>query len=287
METYFNPYPKPAASYIEGYSCLIRTVDTWLHLFNELKEKNRMLENVADETDNLSAHVIFIRDDIPNYMQQIVSAAQASDKNKLITFLQMLSKGKKINIAEHPDIEHWVVKELEINAPLLELAVKRNGIAVTIPTSQGWAVDLIEFNGHNEKLPNLWGQAEISALMAHYISSLENAKERFAFRFNASFCDGALNDAPDVRDWDKYGFFIKMEKAKQRNYIVDNDLLSDVGRTILGRLCELRCYGEGRRIFFVRIKSNILIAGFYSKASGISQEQAIQKAIKRVNRHHM
>jgi hypothetical protein len=73
---------------------------------------------------------------------------------------------------------------------------------------------------------------------------------------------------------------------RERGYKADGDLIRDVEYTKHGRLCELRCYGSGWRIFFVHCKNyggKLLIAGFYPKGSSINQHKEIQEACVRVN----
>ena len=128
----------------------------------------------------------------------------------------------------------------------------------------------------------------IDDLKDYIINSIGDSVERFAIRYDAMYCGSALDNAPENHQWDRYGFFKAMDRAKERGYTVDDDLIRDVGSTNLGRLYELRCYGEGWRIFFVSRKKSekkVLIAGFYHKGgSAQSQNRAIREACNRVNK---
>ena len=130
---------------------------------------------------------------------------------------------------------------------------RNNALSLTIPTSPGWDNDYITFEGRDDLLPNLWGQQDLTHIMDYYANSLQDAHERFASRYTAAYCAGALNDAPERGLWENYGFFRSMDKARERKYHVDDHIIKSVGNAKYGPLLELRCYGSGWRVFITEI----------------------------------
>jgi hypothetical protein len=183
-------------------------------------------------------------------------------------------------------VENWLVANIGAPAPLLEMAAKNKAIALTVPTACEWRVDVIEFEGREERLHNLWGQKDLSLLREHCVDFIANVPERYSARYNAFFCDGALNSAPNSSLWETLGLFGNMDKAKERGYEVDGNLIKNVGDTKHGTLLELRCYGAGHRMFFVFRRNaapEILVGGFDHKSGGAAQDKAIQDATRRVD----
>jgi hypothetical protein len=209
------------------------------------------------------------------------------DRDKVKLLLELFSRGKVIEPDDLEDIENWVAENIGAAVPLLEIAAKRGAIALTVSTEPEWRIDVIKFLQKEEALHNLWGQDDITALKTHCINSLRNIKERFTFRFGAVFCEGSLNSAPHESLWEKIGFFRQMEKARKRGYSIDSDLIKNVGSTRFGTLLELRCFGEGHRIFFVSLShgdvSRVLVGGFYRKNGGAAQDASIDDARGRID----
>jgi hypothetical protein len=145
------------------------------------------------------------------------------------------------------------------------------------------------FDKRTETLHNLWGQEDISEITKYCIESLENITERFMVHFNTVFCNGALNSAPNINNWERFGYFRTMKKAKEQGYNVDGDLIKNKSMPKTkkyGSLLELRMMGPGHRIFFVHrqgLNPEILIGGFYQKNQSISQNEAIQNAKNRID----
>lgn len=284
MDLYFNPYPAPAKSHSDGLARVIGAADALFRLNKQVKTE---MEAVWEQDRPLSSFVLVWAENVNYYFRDMFRFAKKEEIDKLRLLLEMFSKGRNIDATQtDAEMEYWIVEGLGVNAPLLGIAAKQNAMALTVPTSPGWDVDYITFEGRANSLHNLWGQPNIAKLKEHCVNSLRNAYERFAARYEAVYCENALKDAPDERLWDQYCFFKSMDKAAERHYKVDNHLIKDVGSTKYGRLYELRCYESGWRIFFVCRKNfdeKMLIAGFYPKSSSTSQRQEIQEACVRVN----
>jgi putative component of toxin-antitoxin plasmid stabilization module len=289
MEVYFNPYPGAAKTEEEGLKLAIGTADALLRLQRQCNGIS-ITSNVSIADGDLppSKFVIFRNSNLEFTIGAVMYKYGNVEREKLRLFLSYFSKGKIIDQDDLNDINNWVISVIGTSAPVLELAAKNKAIALTIPTEAEWCVDVLRFDNRSETLHNLWGQVDLSAIITHCLDSIKNTQERFKVRFNAEFCPGASNSAPNTALWDNFGFFQVMERARKRNYEVDDNLIKNVADTKYGPLLELRIYGPGHRIFFVYRKNSspkILVGGFYQKNEGISQNDAIQKAKKCIDNY--
>ena len=289
MELYFNPYPGAAKSVETGIQLIVDVADALHRLEKDLQ--NISLAGKFAETDMPPSKFILIRGVRGDTrIKDVIFRIEAANREKILFLLRKFDKGKVIDSTDMKDIENWVVTNIGTAAPILEFAAKNKGIALTLPTEPEWGVDVIEFEGRSDFLHNLWGQKDLSRLRDHCVNTLEDVPKRFSVRYCAQFCDGALNSAPDYYLWERFEFFDKMDKAKKRDYKVDNDLIKNVGDTKYGTLLELRCYGPGHRIFFIFRKNanpKILVGGFCRKSGGANQNAAIKDACERVNKTYL
>ena len=294
MDIYFNPYPGAARTEDEGLHLAVSTADALLRL-----QKGCVGVILSGNTLELdfelppSKFVLVRNKEQDSTIGSLIYKTGNVEREKLRLLLDLFSKGKIISNDELLKVDNWIVSAIGTSAPMLELAARNNAIALTIPTELEWRIDLIRFDERpNDTLHNLWGQVDISAIISHCLDSISNYPERFCAQFNAIFCTGVLNSAPNPLLWDNFGIFHTMEKAQKRNYYVDNDLIKYVQgteRTKFGPLLELRCKGSGYRLLFIYRKDNspeIIIGGFYKKGTGDdskAQNEAIQQANKRIN----
>ena len=289
MELYFNPYPGAAKKEEEGLSLAIAAVDALSRLQKECG--SIQLTSGFSETggDLPPSKFVLVRDS--NNVLNIGSFFNKKEyRDKLLYLLVFFSKGRIINTDEILQADDWILSILGTPAPVLELAAKNKAIALTIPTEKEWRVDILNFTGRQEKLHNLWGQEDISAIIKHCLEANKDIPDRFKIQFNADFCSGALNSAPDSALWEKMGFFKTMENAKKVNYrpCVRFIKSAQVDKTKHGSLLELRCMGSGHRIFFVyreNCSPEILIGGFYQKNESQSESEAIKMAKKRIDEY--
>jgi hypothetical protein len=289
MDIYFNPYPGAAKDEDTGIKCAVKTADALTRLKRNLSDISLRGVSPGDDIDMAPSKFVLIKAaDTELSIGDIIFKASAAERDKLKLLLQTFSKGRIIDSGDLGDIEDWIVTNIGAAAPILELAAKRKAIALTFPTESVWCVDILNFEGRSENLPNLWGQDDISEVTGYCIRSLRNARERFAVQFAAEFCGDVLNTAPDSLYWEAYNFFYYMKRASERSYAVDFDLIKNVGSTKYGSLLELRCHESAYRIFFVyrnNLPIKVLIGGFYRKGAGggKGQNEAIRNACKRIN----
>jgi len=284
MELYFNPYPGAAQSREAGAQNVVAVADALHRLKSEMGDA---LSGATMEGDFRMGEFILVRESGVSFkINDIIHLANNIEREKIKLLLTLFSRGKIIELNEMPEIENWILKNIGTTAPVLEMATKESGMALTVADETEWRVDVIEFEGQREILHNLWGQRDLSSLKDHCVNSIKNVKERFLIRFDATFCNGAPASAPEDYLWESYGFFSEMDKARKREFEVDKHLIKNVGNTKHGILRELRCYGDGWRIFFAFRKDRspkVLVGGFYNKSAKASQDAAIQEAIQRVN----
>jgi hypothetical protein len=291
MEIYFNPYPGAAKDERVGMECAVATADALFRLKKKLSNISLSGAFPGSGVDIIPSQFVLIRTAGTELrIGDIIFKAPSPARDKLRSLLHTFSTGKTIETDDLGSIENWIVANIGAAAPILELAAKKEAIALTLPTEPEWRVTPLTFEGRSEELHNLWGQSDIGDVVKHCIDSLRNAKERFAARFEAEFCDGAQDAAPDGLRWEQCGFFSYMERASKRFYAVDHSLIKNAGSTRYGPLLELRCYESDYRIFFVYRKDafpKVLVGGFYHKSEGgdNSQNKAIQNAIRRIDAH--
>jgi putative component of toxin-antitoxin plasmid stabilization module len=290
MELYFNPYPGPAKNETDGIHCAVELAGALSRLKKELQSISLIGRFPEEQIEVKPSDFVLVRTSVTELrLKDILSKALPADRVKLQLLLHIFSRGQIIDTEVLNSVENWIITSIDTAAPILEIAAKNKAVALTIPTEDIWRNDVLSFQNRLETLHNLWGQTDITRIVEHCIDSLRNAGERFSMQFNAIYCPGSLNDAPNTAEWERYGYFSAMQKAKERAYQVDNNLIKnkDMPKTKkYGSLLELRIYAPGHRIFFVRRKGTfpeILIGGFYQKNESMSQNESIQNAKKRID----
>jgi hypothetical protein len=292
MNIYFNPYPGAAKTEEEGIHLAVGTADALSRLKKGCGGVALYGNTFESKSDLPPSRFVLVRNQCIEFsIGSLMFKTGNVEREKLRSLLDLFSKGRILNDYELLKTDDWIVSAINAPAPILELAVKNNAIALTIPTEPEWCVNLLGFNDRTETLHNLWGQDDISVIISHCIDSIKNTPERFSVQFDAVFCGNALNSAPGFALWDNLGFFRIMESARKRNYKTDDYLIKVVERTKRGALLELCCKNSGGRIFFVYrngLLPEILIGGFYKKGTGDdskAQNQAIQNAKKRIDKY--
>jgi len=290
MEIFFNPYPGAAKNEEEGFQLAVATTDALLRLKSEYV--NIQLTSHFSETggDLPPSRFVLVRDaNVEFYLDSFKNKKEYHDK--LLLLLDFFSRGRVINTDDITRAEDWILSILGTSAPVLELAAKNRAIALTFPTEKEWRVDLLDFSGRQEKLHNLWGQEDISAIITHCIEENKNIPDRFKISFDADFCPGALNTAPAPAFWEKLGFFKTMELAKKVNYkagVKCIKTLQGIEKTKHGPVLELRFVSSGHRIYFThreKCSPEILIGGFYVKSQAQSEGEAMKIARKRIDEY--
>ena len=290
MELYFNPYPDPAGTKEKGLERIMLAADAFSRLKKEFGKELTLHFSVID-SNLIPSHFVIARDEKSDL--SIGSCLNEKKyKDKLVLLMSFLSMGRVIDAKDISQTEDWIPSVMDMPAPVLELAARKKAIAFTLPTEDKWRVDLLNFIDRPETLHNLWGQEDISAIKSHCFESLQNIQERFKIQYNAEFCPGALNSAPNYALWDNLGFFEAMKSAQEMDYKADDNLIKNIGGTKYGPMRELRIQRFKYRIFFVYQKGlspEVLIGGFYKKGTGDEPSDKVHKpqndAIKHAKNH--
>jgi hypothetical protein len=294
MELYFNPYPGSAKSEIDGICCAVKVADALARLKKEIQNIHLTGRFPEERIEIKPSDFVLVRTSTAELrLKDIFFKASPAERVKLQLLLQIFSQGQIIGAETLDGVENWIIANIGTAVPILEIAAKNGAIALTIPTEDIWRKDIFSFQNQSKTLHNLWGQMDITEIIEYCVNSLRNTGERFSMRFNAEYCPGALNDAPNTAEWERFGYFNAMQKAKEREYQIDDDLIKNRNMPKTqkyGSLLELRVYGPGHRIFFVRRKGSspeILIGGFYHKNESMSQNDAIKNAKKRIDGYNL
>jgi putative component of toxin-antitoxin plasmid stabilization module len=293
MEIYFNPYPGPAKNEIDGIHYAVKAADALSRLKKETQNIHLTGSFPEEHIEIKPSDFVLVRTSTTELrLKDIVFKTSSSDREKLKLLLQIFSHGQIIDAKILDKAENWIITNIGTAVPVLEIAAKNGAVALTIPSEDIWRRDILSFEGRKEILHNLWGQANITGITEHCVNSLRNAAECFSIRFNAAYCPGALNTAPNAAKWERFGYYNAMQKAKEREYRIDGDLVKNENMPKTkkyGSLLELRIQGSGHRIFFVCRKGlypELLIGGFYQKNESMSQNESIQNAKKRIDEYN-
>lgn len=285
MEIYFNPYSGASKDEKEGLRCLAEAADAFVRVKRDLQSVPLAGRFAADEV--LPSRFVLIRLAGTEFgIKDILYKVASHERVKIQILLEIFSKGMVLDENDIKGVDHWVIANIGMPAPILEMAARNKAVALTLPTEPEWRCDILAFENRSETLHNLWGQKDVSNIVKHGIDSLKDAGKRFSVSFGACFCDAALNDAPSPLNWDNLGFFTTMERARKREYEADDNLIKKVAGTKYGPLLELRIYGPGHRLFFVYRKNKspgVLVGGFYQKNQALSQDKAITNARNRID----
>ena len=283
LNVFFNPYPGKATDYEAGKKSLLATANACWKLF-----KNKQIQ-ANDPEGDYSIKCFILADDEQGawyHPSNFIREYSGRERELIKWFFGMFANGSpKPNDDDLSICEGWVLSGFNFAAPILEYALRQDGMAITISDDNAWKIDFFSFIGQPDELPNIHGQKALSPLQAwiqkwndrnlSFKSSLEQT-------FNILFCKGASKTCfPSISE--QRGIINAFNNAKQSGYEITGDLIK-VFKTKYGNTRELRSYGDGVRIFFVLNKnSRPVIGGFYRKSASISQNKAGEYAAKRLN----
>ena len=277
---FFNPYPGMLTDYEAGKRCLLSTAKVCLQLFGNEKfkahnpEGNDSIKFFSLVEDNRGARYApssFVRD------------YSGRERELIKWFLRAFDKGSRVRIDDLSICEDWELSGLSVSAPVLEYALRQDGMAITISDDHDWKVDFFSFIGQSDELPNIHGQDNVSPLqdwVQKWNQRNLSFKTLLKKKFNILFCKGASNICFPPRH-EEQGIIRLLNRAQDCSYEIDNDLIKNF-QTKEGNIRELRSYGDGVRLFFALENGRPVIGGFYRKAAAISQNKAGQYAAKRL-----
>lgn len=206
------------------------------------------------------------------------------DRELVMWFFRLFNKGSRVTDDDLSICEDWVLRGFDVSAPVLEFALRQDGMAVTISDDADWKSDFYYFLEQPHELPNIHGQDDCSPLrnwIEQWSQRNLSLKSLLENNFNILFCKGASNTCFPSRHEEK-NVIKALKQARDYGYEIDNDLIKPF-KSKYGNIRELRSYQDGVRIFFALREENMpVIGGFYRKSTAISQNKAGEYAAKRL-----
>ena len=280
LNVFFNPYPSMSADYKAGKKCLLSTANTCKEL------TDIMLLKAYDHSGDDSIKCFLIAEDKRGAWHtpsSFVRDYSGREREIVKWFLRLFDRGARVKKDDLSICEDWVLRGFEVSAPILEYALRQDGMAITISDDDDWKSDFFLFIDQPHKLPNIHGQDDCSPLQ-NWIQKWSQRNLSFKSlleqNFNILFCPGASNTCLPSRHEEK-GVIESLTRAKDNSYEIDKDLVK-IFQSKYGNIRELRSYRDGVRLFFMLKNGRPVIGGFYRKSAAISQNKAGGYAAKRL-----
>ncbi|MBU0663372.1 MAG: hypothetical protein KJ990_02390 [Proteobacteria bacterium] len=285
-DVYLNPYPGAEVDIEIGKEKFLATAEA----LYELRDNFRFFYNPAVDTPIRAFTLIRDAETKATYrIQDIIFRLSGRQKEIARAFLDFFSRGQKLTEEHLQHCEDWELSCLKAPAPILELALRNEGMVTTIATEKEWEIDFIEFTQTDKLLPNIWGQNNLEKIKQWIISWNETNLANLQLLeeiYNVLICDGAMdNYLPTHSEWPT--IFKMFKKASASNFIHDGYQIKDVDSSSFGVLKQLKHLGSGLRVYVTPHDSKLLLGGFYKKGQGNHQDaqnKAIKKAMKRIEK---
>jgi len=282
LNVYFNPYPGKANNNDSGKECLLSTA---LACRKISKEFNLSFLN-GEKDDSIRAFTL-VADEYGGQLKpsNLIKEYSGKDKAVVLWFHRMLDRGGVVKAQDLSLYETLILENIGVQAPMLEYALRNEGMAITLTDDDDWRINFFNFIDNPEKLPNIYGQTDCSDL---YIWIREWLKNNLSFQqfleqeLNVIFCDGATNTCSPLKS-EEHGIITALKQAQKTSFQVDNDLIKRFS-TKKGDLFELRSYGDGVRIFFVLESGKPIVGGFYRKTMAMNQNKVAKNAADRLKK---
>jgi hypothetical protein len=211
------------------------------------------------------------------------------NKDLALWFCRQFDKGLRVTKEELASFEQWNLYGLGAPAPVLEYAVRKDGMTITISDQKLWCTNFFLFSDNNNAmirhalLPNIHGQDDLGPII-NWLSKwqLRNSglKSLLETKYGVLFCSGSTNFCFPTGD-EVDGLLTAFSRAKVSGYSTAASTVESFG-TKFGAILELRSYGDGVRVFFVLKDERPVIGGFYRKSAALNQSKAGEKAAKRL-----
>jgi len=159
---------------------------------------NKHFDRVTFQRGNGGELIVFWDGEIAYRVKDCVIQSQKEERAKLLLLLNSLNKGIMVDNDVLEECENWTIRELGLPSPFMEYAARNDGMLLSVATADDWKLDFFTFQENDIKLPNLWGQDDLTPLTAwiyvrvakenNYLSILEN-------RFDCQFCNASVSNA--------------------------------------------------------------------------------------------
>lgn len=286
---YFNTEIGQSTNIRDGIRALLQTADIYYRMKNHCS-------NIYRECNNARSICIVREKNGYKYnTDECIKTIYKDNKNidKIKLLFHCIDRGKVIEPQCLENLDNWVVEQLGVHSPLMEYAVKKNGMLLTIAVTNDWKCDFFTFSQRDSyKLPNLWGQND-TRLLEKWIDEWykkHNSPHEELFRHckNIILCQEALPEN-DFTSQQWKNIIQRFKQAHKMNYTVDNKLIKNLrqNQTKYGSLYELRLYDDGIRIFFSLQNRNPIVGGYYLYSTGEKVRTKNSKnAVIRINTHN-
>lgn len=276
-EIYFNPYPGRAEDAQSGQQALITAARAVL----AIKEYLDQFYNPAGDIP--IREFVLYKDPHSGAQQTIPSTiySLAGRERELVKrFLMLFDRGQALTTEDLGVCRDWVLCGLGAPAPVLEYAARRDGMAATLPTEIEWKRDFLQFEGREERLPNIYGQSELNPLydwIEKWYERCSDFTTRLEKVCGLAICREAM--CRYVPSPSEHDLTINMiQRAAQRHFEHDGYLVKDVSALTNGVIKQIKQKGSGVRVYVgVSSDRDPCLAGFFKKGQG--DERAQNKAI--------
>lgn len=279
---YFNSLPYPATDISSGKQNVLRAAISLQCLQEDIGSY------CIDSKITLKDYVIAKENDRDVFFSELFYLERGHNTENITKLEYILTKfntGKKISIEE---IEcNYKLEKLNISDPILEKAFKDDAMVFSFASESYWEKDFLSFENQNEKLPNIWGQKDLSSLKK-WIEEFNRRKSSFSERLEREFNAVICCDIPSNLGREGKGKILDaLTTAKEINHQPGQTGILRAwqgARTDYGSLLELR--PQGIRVFYIYYDGKIVIGNFYFKGSGNDmrlERKAAKKAIKKIN----
>jgi len=135
LSVFFNPYPGMLSDYETGKRCLLLTAQVCMELFGngEFKahdpEGNDSIKFFSLAEDNQGARYT---------PSSFVRKYSGRERELIKWFLRAVDKGSRVRMDDLSICEDWELSGLNVSAPVLEYALRQDGMAITISDDHDW-----------------------------------------------------------------------------------------------------------------------------------------------------
>lgn len=286
-EIYFNPYPGPAPDAQSGERALVATAEAVVAM-------KKYLDQFHNPVGDIPIREFVLYKNTQSGAQQTIPSSLLSlggrEREVVQYFLTLFDRGRALASEELQICRDWVLSGIDVPAPVLEYALRREAMAASLATEREWECDFLKFEGQEKSLPNIYGQSELAPLRAwieQWHKQYSDFRTRLEKTCGLSICQDAMREyAPAPSEHEPAVGAI--QKAIARDFADDGYLVKDVLPLENGILKQVKHKGSGIRVY-IGLAPGLTpcLAGFYKKGQGDErvQNKAIARAGERAGRY--
>jgi hypothetical protein len=272
-EIYFNPYPGPAPDTSSGERALVATAEAVVEL-------KKYLDQFHNPVGDIPIREFVLYRDTHSGAQQtipsVIHSLKGRERELVKRFLLLFDRGQALTADDLNVCRDCVLSGLNIPAPVLEYALRREAMAASLATEREWERDFLEFEGQEKSLPNIYGQSELTPLRAwieQWHKRYADFRTRLEKTCGLAICQGAMREyAPAPSEHEPAVSVI--QKAIERDFADDGYLVKDVLSLEIGTLKQIKHKGSGIRVYIGVVPGlTPCLAGFYKKGQGDERVQ--------------